>query len=198
MKIICVANNYGQAGAENQRPVIYIKPDSTLLKDGRPFFIPNTTESVGYGVELVVKVSRLGKCISERFAHRYYDMVTVGVGLTAMDLFEEAQSQGLPWTAAKAFDGSSAIGKWVNRHEVSNPENIPFRLEVDGKEVQAGQSADMLHSVDKVIAYVSQFMTLKIGDIIFTGTPVDGGTLAIDQHMTGWLDDQRLLDFNIK
>ncbi len=198
MKIICVANNYGHAGDENQRPVIYIKPDSTLLKDGRPFFIPSTTETVGYGAELVVKVSRLGKCISERFAHRYYDMVTVGVGLTALDLFEEAKIQGLPWTASKAFDGSSVVGKWVNRHELSNPANIPFHLEVDGEEVQAGQSVDMFHSVDKVIAYVSQFMTLKIGDIIFTGTPVAGGELAIDQHITGWLDDQRLLDFNIK
>ncbi|HXK75134.1 MAG TPA: fumarylacetoacetate hydrolase family protein [Bacteroidaceae bacterium] len=198
MKIICVANNYGQIETENQRPSIYIKPDSTLLKDGRPFFIPSCTGTVGYGVELVVKISRLGKCIAERFAHRYYDMVTVGVGLTALDLFEEAKSQGQPWTISKAFDGSAVIGQWVNLQELTDTKNIPFRLEVDGQPVQGGQSADMLHTVDQVIAYISQFMTLKIGDIIFMGAPVSGGTLAIDQHMTGWLDNQRLLDFKIK
>ncbi len=204
MKIIAVGMNYDQHNKElghtlvNKEPVIFLKPDSALLKDGKPFFIPDFSKRVDYETELVVRICRLGKNIAPRFAHRYYDAVTVGIDFTARDLQSEYREKGLPWELCKGFDNSAAIGAFVPMDRFADIQNLQFSLEIDGKEVQHGNTADMLFKVDEIIAYVSQFMTLKIGDLIYTGTPVGVGPVSIDQHLQGFLEGEKLLDFYIR
>ncbi len=181
-----------------QEPVIFMKPDSALLKDSKPFFIPDFSEQVDYETELVVRINRLGKNISERFAHRYYDAVTVGIDFTARDLQKKFRSEGKPWELCKGFDSSAAIGDWISIDRFNNIQDIHFHLDIDGKTVQTGHTRDMLFSVDKIIAYVSQFCTLKIGDLLFTGTPVGVGPVNIDNHLEGYLENEKVLDFYIR
>jgi 2-keto-4-pentenoate hydratase/2-oxohepta-3-ene-1,7-dioic acid hydratase in catechol pathway len=204
MKIIAVGMNYAEHNKElhstliNKEPVIFTKADSALLKDGKPFFIPDFTQRCEYETELVLRICRLGKNISKRFAHRYYDAVTVGIDFTARDLQERFRRDGLPWELSKAFDNSAVIGNWVPMTAVADIQNVNFHLDIDGQTVQKGWSGNMLFGVDTLIEYVSKFMTLKIGDLLFTGTPVGVGPVAIGQHLTGYLEEQKVLDFNVR
>ena len=177
-----------------EEPVIFLKADSALLKDGKPFFIPDWAERFDYEAELVVRICRLGKGIPLRFAHRYYDAFTVGIDFTARDLQQRARSQGLPWTICKGFDGSAMIGSWRPKTEG----DASFRLDINGKTVQQGCSADMLFSIDELISYLSRFFTLKTGDLIFTGTPVGVGPVSIGDHLEGYLEGEKVLDFHCR
>lgn len=205
MKIIAVGMNYAEHNKEldgalykPEEPVIFTKPDSALLKDGKPFFIPDFTQQCDYETELVVRICRLGKNIAPRFAHRYYDAVTVGIDFTARDMQRKFRKDGLPWELCKGFDGSAVVGDFIAKEELPAIQEIPFRLDINGETVQQGYSGDMIHSVDDIIAYVSRFFTLKIGDLLFTGTPVGVGTAEIGQHLQGYIQDRKVLDFNVR
>lgn len=176
-------------------PVIFLKADSALLNQGKPFFVPDWSERVDYEAELVVRICRLGKGIPQRFAHRYYDAVTVGIDFTARDMQQQARGEGLPWTICKGFDGSAVVGQFVPIPPVTENGGLRFRLDVNGQTVQQGNSADMLYSVDELIAYLSRFFTLRTGDLIFTGTPAGVGPVIIGDHLEGYLEKERLLDF---
>lgn len=205
MKIIAIGMNYQlhchelHAGeALPQEPVIFMKPDSALLKDGKPFFIPDFSEQVDYETELVVRINRLGKNIAERFAHRYYDAVTVGIDFTARDLQRKYRAEGKPWELCKGFDKSAAIGDWIPVERFKDIQQLNFHLDIDGKTVQRGYAGDMLFKIDQIIAYVSRFCTLKIGDLLFTGTPVGVGPVQVNNHLEGYLEDEKVLDFYIR
>jgi len=203
MKIIAVGRNYAEHIKElgnqgGKDPVIFMKPDSAILKDGKPFFIPDFSKEVHYETELVVRINRLGKNISTRFASRYYDALTVGIDFTARDLQRKFVGNGDPWELCKGFDSSAAIGTFVPVEQFADIQNLHFHLTIDDREVQRGCTADMLFKVDEIISYVSQFVTLKIGDLLFTGTPVGVGPVAIGQHLQGYLENEKLLDFYIR
>lgn len=205
MKIIAVGMNYARHNRElgeiheNREPVIFMKPDSALLKDGKPFFLPDFSKEVHYETELVVHICRLGKHIAPHFASRYYDAVTVGIDFTARDLQRSFREQGYPWELSKGFDNSAVIGDFVPLAEVGGDiQNLNFCLNIDGQTVQQGCTADMLFRVDDIVAYVSRFMTLKIGDLLFTGTPVGVGPVSIGQHLQGYLEERKLLDFYVR
>ena len=205
MKIFAVGMNYVLHNKEldgtlykPEAPVIFTKADSALLKDGKPFFIPDWSERVDYETELVVRICRLGKGIPARFAHRYYDAVTVGIDFTARDWQERARANGLPWEICKGFDGSAVIGQWVEKEMLPDVQALYFHLDINGTTVQEGCSSDMLYKVDELIAYISTYFTLKTGDLLFTGTPVGVGPVKIDDHLEGWLEERKVLDFNCK
>ena len=205
MKIIAVGMNYAQHNKElghtqeNREPVIFMKPDSAILKDGKPFFVPDFSHEVHYETEVVVRICRLGKNIAPRFAHRYYDAVTVGIDFTARDLQRKFREAGNPWELCKGFDNSAAIGTFISLEQAGGDlQNLDFHLDIDGCEVQRGNTADMLFKIDDIIAYVSQFVTLKIGDLLFTGTPVGVGPVSIGQRLQGYLEGEKLLDFYIR
>ena len=204
MKILAVGLNYESHNLEMKRtfqskePVIFMKPESSQLKDGKPFFIPDFSDKIHYETEIIVKIDRLGKHIAEEFAHRYYEELTVGIDFTARDLQRNLKEKGLPWEIAKGFDNSAAIGSFVSKLEFENIQDINFHLDINSKTVQEGNTRDMIYSVDKIIAYISQFFTLKIGDLIFTGTPAGVGPVKIDDHLEGYVENRKLLDFNIR
>ena len=204
MKIFAVGLNYASHNKEMKRtfdssePVLFMKPDTALLKDGNPFFLPDFSDDVQYETELVVKVSRLGKNISERFAHRYYDEVTVGIDFTARDLQKKQKELGLPWEIAKGFDHSAAIGSFISMEAAGDLQGLSFHLDINGETVQSGNSREMIYTVDRIIAYISRFFTLKIGDLIFTGTPAGVGPVKINDHLQGYLKERKLLDFRVK
>lgn len=205
MKIIAVGMNYAQHNRElghtqeNREPVIFMKPDSAILKDGKPFFVPDFSHEVHYETEVVVRICRLGKNIAPRFAHRYYDAVTVGIDFTARDLQRKFRDAGNPWELCKGFDNSAAIGTFISLEQAGGDlQNLDFHLDIDGCEVQRGNTADMLFKIDDIIAYVSRFMTLKIGDLLFTGTPAGVGPVSVGQHLQGYLGGEKLLDFHIR
>ena len=204
MKILAVGLNYESHNLEMKRtfkssePVIFMKPESSQLKDGKPFFIPDFSNEIHYETEMVVKIDRLGKNIAEEFAHRYYNELTVGIDFTARDLQRNLKEKGLPWEIAKGFDGSAAIGSFVSKQEFANIQDINFHLDINSETVQKGNTRYMIYSVDKIIAYVSQFFTLKIGDLIFTGTPAGVGPVKINDHLEGYIENKKLMDFNIR
>lgn len=205
MKILAVGMNYIQHNKEldgtlykPESPVIFTKADSALLKDNKPFFIPDFMGQIDYETELVVRICRLGKTIPARFAHRYYDAVTVGIDFTARQLQKRLREEGLPWELCKGFDHSAAIGEWVGTDNIADIQNLHFHLDINGKKVQEGHSADMLFKVDELIAYISTYFTLKTGDIIFTGTPAGVGPVQIDDHLEGYIEDRKVLDFRCK
>lgn len=205
MKIFAVGMNYAEHNKEvdgtlykPEEPVIFTKADSSLLKDGKPFFLPEELGRIDYETELVVRVCRLGKSIPQRFAHRYYDAVTVGIDFTARDLQRRLRAEGKPWDLCKGFDGAAAIGSWVDIAKFRDIQAIHFRLDINGRTVQEGCSADMLYKVDELIAYISRWFTLKTGDLIYTGTPVGVGPVSINDHLTGWIEDRKVLEFNVK
>ena len=179
-------------------PVIFTKADSALLKDHKPFFIPDHLGSIEYEAELVVRICRLGKTISERFAHRYYDAVTVGIDFTARDLQTKLKAAGRPWELCKGFDGAAALGEWVPVDKFRDIQAIRFHLDINGQTVQEGCSSDMLYKVDEIIAYISRYFTLKTGDILYTGCPSGCGPVHIDDHLEGYLEDRKVLEFNCK
>ena len=203
MKIFCIANNYASHNKEaesalyrRKEPVFFMKPDSALLAGGTPFFLPDQLGETCVGIHLVVHICRLGKTIPERFAHRYWDMMTVGLDFTAATLLTEAQSQGLPWTMAKALDGSAVIGQWVERPQL--PEDIPFCLKVNGQPRQQGHSSEMLHSIDKMVSRLSETFTLKQGDLLFTGTLAGERPIQIGDSLEGTLADKTVLTCRCK
>ena len=205
MKIIAVGMNYAQHNKElghtqeNSEPVIFMKPDSAILKDGKPFFVPDFSHEVHYETEVVVRICRLGKNIAPRFAHRYYDAVTVGIDFTARDLQRKFREAGNPWELCKGFDNSAAIGTFISLEQAGGDlQNLDFHLDIDGCEVQRGNTTDMLFKIDDIRAYVSRFMTLKIGDLLFTGTPAGVGPVSVGQHLQGYLGGEKLLDFHIR
>lgn len=205
MKIFAVGMNYIMHNKEldgtlykPESPVIFTKADSSLLKDKKPFFIPDDLGQIDYETELVVRICRLGKSIPQRFAHRYYDAVTVGIDFTARELQRKLREAGQPWDLCKGFDGAAAIGDWMSVEKFRDIQNIRFRLDVNGNTVQQGFSGDMLFKVDELIAYISRYFTLKTGDIIYTGTPVGVGPVKIDDHLEGYLEDYKVLEFNCK
>ena len=205
MKIFAVGLNYTQHNKElnetlykGEVPVIFTKADSSLLKDGKPFFVPDDMGRIDYETEIVVRICRLGKAIPARFAHRYYDAVTVGIDFTARELQAELRKKGLPWEMCKGFDGAAAIGEWVSVEKFRDVQALQFHLDINGKTVQEGRTSDMLFKIDEIIEYISKYFTLKTGDIIYTGTPVGVGPVNINDHLTGYIEDRKVLEFNIK
>jgi 2-keto-4-pentenoate hydratase/2-oxohepta-3-ene-1,7-dioic acid hydratase in catechol pathway len=204
MKIFAIGLNYASHNKEMKRtfvseePVLFMKPDTALLKDGKPFLLPDFSDEMHYETEIVVKVNRLGKTIAERFAHRYYDEITVGIDFTARDLQRKQKEMGLPWEIAKSFDNSAAIGEFISKSEFEDIQDINFHLDINESTVQQGNTKDMIYTVDRIISYISRFFTLKIGDLIFTGTPAGIGPVNINDHLQGYIEDRKLLDFNVK
>ena len=205
MKIFAVGWNYLNHNKEMNRallpkePVLFMKPDTALLKDGKPFFLPPFSDRIEYETERVVRISRLGKNIAPRFAHRYYDAVTVGIDFTARDLQARLRAEGSPWEISKGFDGSAVVGDFIPVDEVAgNLQDLHFSLRIDGKEVQRGHTADMIFPVDEMIAYISRFYTLRMGDLLFTGTPEGVGPVAIGNRLQGYLGERQLLDFHVR
>ena len=205
MKIFAIGMNYAQHNKEldgtlykPETPVVFTKADSALLKDRKPFFVPDFMGRIDYETELVVRISRLGKGISQRFAHRYYDVVTVGIDFTARDLQQKLRTQGLPWELCKGFDGSAALGEWLPIEPFRSVDALHFHLDQNGKTVQEGCTSDLLFKVDELIAYISCFFTLKTGDLIYTGTPAGVGPVAIGDYLEGYLEDQKVLEVRCK
>ena len=203
MKIIAVGMNYAdhivELGSERpKQPVLFMKPDSALLKNNKPFFLPDFSEEIHYETELIVKIDRLGKNISEKFASRYYSSVGLGVDFTARDIQRKAREEGMPWELCKAFDGSAVISEFVPLEQFSGKESLQFHLDINGETVQRGDTKDMIFNINQIIAYASQFFTLKIGDIIFTGTPVGVGSVSINDRLQGYLEGQKMFDFMVK
>lgn len=204
MKIFAIGLNYPSHNQEMGRmmrsedPVLFMKPDTALLQGGKPFFLPDFSEEIHYEAELVVKIDRLGKNIEERFAHRYYNEVTIGIDFTARDLQQKQKDLGLPWEIAKSFDQSAAVGTFLPKSELTGIDQAGFHLDLNGERVQEGDTRHMIWSVDKIISYISRFFTLKIGDLVFTGTPSGVGPVKINDHLQGYIDDRKLLDFRVK
>lgn len=208
MKILGVGFNYREHTAEatdlgidlpqQPEPLFFHKGDA-LLKQGMPFFLPDMGSRIDYEAELVVQICRVGKCIDERFAHRYYQHITLGIDFTARDLQRAAIAEGKPWLSAKVFDGSAVVGCWIDKEALGYPERpIPFALRHNGLEVQRSDSSYMIHSIDQLIAYISRYQTLRMGDLIFTGTPTGTGPVAIGDRLEGYLGEERVLELTIK
>jgi len=203
MKIICIGRNYVAHAKEldneiPDEPVIFLKPDSALLRNNDPFFIPGFSNEIHHEIELVVRICRLGKNIERRFAHRYYKELGLGIDFTARDLQDKLKAKGLPWEKAKAFDKAAALGNTFIPKENLALSAIKFRLDINGSTVQSGDSALMIFPIDEIIEQVSKYFTLKIGDLIFTGTPAGVGPVHIGDRLEGYLEGQKLLDFMIK
>jgi len=203
MKIICIGLNYRQHAIEMGRPfpsepVVFLKPDSSLLKNNKPFFLPGFSRNIQYEAEIVIKIDKLGKSISKRFAHRYYNEITMGIDITARDIQNASSKEGLPWELSKCFDGSAPLGKFIPLKPAFEVDNIDFRLEKNGITVQQGNTSDLIFDVDRIIEYVSVFFTLKTGDLIFTGTPSGVGPMNKGDRLTGFIGDQKVIDFLIK
>ncbi len=204
MKIICIGRNFAEHAEElgNEKPstpVIFLKPDTALLRNNDPFFLPDFSKEIHHEIELVIKITRLGKNIQPKFAHKYYDEVGLGVDFTARDVQFELRKKGLPWEKAKSFDSSAAISKkFISKSELGDLNNLNFHLKKNGEKVQIGNTNQMIFSIDEIICYVSKYFTLKIGDLIYTGTPSGVGKVKINDELSGYLEDHKLFDFKIK
>jgi len=203
MKIICIGQNYLEHikelnSAIPDEPVFFLKPDTALLLANKPFYIPDFSNDIHYEVEIVLKINRLGKNISENFAHKYYDELTVGIDFTARDIQKIQKTKALPWEKAKGFDNAAPVGKFVSKDKLPSMNNLNFYLNINAKTVQKGNTSDLLFSFDKIISFISQFITLKIGDLIFTGTPVGVGAVNINDKLEAFLEEEKLLAFEIK
>lgn len=203
MKIVAIGRNYAEHIAELKNevpdePVIFFKPDTAILRNNEPFYYPDYTRDVHHEVELILRISREGKNINAKFAHKYYDGIGLGIDFTARDLQAKAKAKGLPWALAKGFNGSAPISEFLPVDQFPDLQKINFRLEVNGETKQQGNSEMMLHPFGNIIAYVSRFITLKTGDIIFTGTPAGVGPVQIGDRLEGYVEDRKLLDFEVK
>tara|TARA_B100000401_G_scaffold278697_1_gene190291 strand:- start:393 stop:1007 length:615 start_codon:yes stop_codon:yes gene_type:complete len=204
MKIICIGRNFADHAEElgNDKPsapVIFLKPDTALLRNNDPFFIPDFSKEIHHEIELVIKITRLGKNIQPKFAHKYYDEIGLGIDFTARDVQFELREKGLPWEKAKAFDSSAAVSKkFISKSELGDLTNLSFYLEKNGEKVQIGNTNQMLFTIEEIICYVSKYFTLKIGDLIYTGTPSGVGKVEINDELSGYLEDRKLFDFKIK
>jgi 2-keto-4-pentenoate hydratase/2-oxohepta-3-ene-1,7-dioic acid hydratase in catechol pathway len=203
MKIICVGRNYSAHIQEldNQRPdepILFLKPDSAILLKKNPFFIPDFSDDVHFEVEILVKINKIGKHIDRKFAHKYYDEIGLGIDFTARDLQKKLKEKGLPWEKAKSFDGSAVIGNFLPKSAFESLDAINFRLEKNEKEVQNGNTSSMLWNIDALIEYISKYFTLKIGDVIFTGTPSGVGKVEPNDVLTGFIEDKELFSVKVK
>jgi 2-keto-4-pentenoate hydratase/2-oxohepta-3-ene-1,7-dioic acid hydratase in catechol pathway len=203
MKIICIGMNYYEHIQELKheipsKPVFFLKPETALLVKNRPFFLPDFSQDVQYELEVVVKISKVGKHILPRFAHTYYQEIGLGIDFTARDLQQECIQKGLPWEAAKSFDFSAAVGSFVSKETYKSVDNLNFSLFLNGRQVQQGNTAAMVYKINELISYVSQFLTLKTGDLLFTGTPRGVGKVAINDRLTAFLEGKELMNFGVK
>lgn len=203
MKIICIGRNYSDHAKEMHadvptEPVFFLKPDTALLKDGQDFYYPDFTQDVHYECELVVRIDKVGKNITEKFAHKYYSQIGLGLDFTARDLQQKCKEKGLPWELGKAFDQSAALGNIFLDKETLPMESLSFELRKNGVLVQSGNSSEMIFNIDRIIAYISQYITLKTGDLIYTGTPAGVGPLAIDDLLEGFIEGKKIFSFSIK
>jgi 2-keto-4-pentenoate hydratase/2-oxohepta-3-ene-1,7-dioic acid hydratase in catechol pathway len=203
MKIIAIGRNYAEHAKELNNPVptspvIFMKPDTAILKDNKPFYHPDFSQDIHHEIEVVLKISKEGKHISEKFAANYYDEIGLGVDFTARDIQSRHKEKGLPWELAKAFDGSAPISNFIPKAELGDLYNLSLRLDVNGETKQDGNTKDLLFSFERLIAFVSQYITLKKGDLIFTGTPAGVGKVNVGDHLEGYLDNNKLLDFYVK
>ncbi len=203
MKIVCIGRNYADHIEElnNERPdepVVFIKPDTTVGQSNTPFYLPDFSSAIHHEIELIVRINRIGKHIQEKFASKYYDQISVGIDFTARDLQAQLKAKGLPWEKSKSFDGATVLGKWVDKTSFKNLQNLDLELTNNGKVVQKGNTAMMLYTVDQLIAYVSQYFTLKIGDVLFTGTPAGVAAVAQEDVLEGYLEGQRLFTQKVK
>lgn len=203
MKIIAIGRNYIDHAKElnnpvPEKPVFFMKPESAILRNNKPFFYPDFSENIHYETEIIIKINRLGKHISEKYAHRYYDEIGIGIDFTARDLQSKAKEKGLPWEIAKAFDGSAPLSEFLPVSNFKDINDLNFSLKINKKIVQEGNTKNMIFSYNKIIAYVSQFITLKIGDLIFTGTPAGVGQVFLNDRLEVYIEDQKMMDFLVK
>ena len=203
MKIICIGRNYLKHAREMDsavptEPIFFLKPESAIIKKNKPFFIPDFSEEIHHEVELVLQICRLGKSITPEFAHRYYDKVGIGIDFTARDIQRKCKENGLPWEKAKAFDGAAPLGKFVEKENLGDVDNIDFKLEINENTLQHGNTKDLIFPFDELIAYVSRFFTLKTGDLIFTGTPEGVGAVNRNDELKAYINNELLLDFIVK
>jgi acylpyruvate hydrolase len=203
MKILCIGRNYADHITElnNERPtepVLFLKPDSAILRNNDPFYLPDFSNDIHYEVEIVLKISKIGKNIEAKFAHKYYDEVGIGIDFTARDLQSKLKEKGLPWEKAKAFNGSAPVSNFVNKEELGDLKNLKFNLKINGQTRQSGNTAMMLWNFDEIIAEMSRYFTLKKGDLIFTGTPAGVGKVNIGDNLVASIGDDEMLNFEIK
>jgi len=203
MKLICIGRNYTEhikelANEKPTEPVVFLKPDTAILLKNQPFFIPDFSNDVHHEVEILVKITRVGKYIDKKFAHKYYDEIGLGIDFTARDLQEQLKSKGLPWEKAKGFDGAAVIGTWFPKSNFKNVDDINFSLQKNNVEVQKGNTSHMMWKIDEIIEYVSKYFTLKIGDIIFTGTPAGVSKVEPNDQLKGFIENQEALTLTIK
>ncbi|MGB1240891.1 MAG: fumarylacetoacetate hydrolase family protein [Chitinophagales bacterium] len=203
MKIFCIGRNYVDHAKElnnpvPKKPLVFSKPQTALVRENRPFFYPEFSKNIHHEIEIVLKVCRLGKHIAPKFAHKYYNEVTLGIDFTARDIQSQLKAKGHPWLLAKGFDGSAPIGKWLSIEEIGDVNNIDFSMTKNEEIIQAGNTKDLIFDFDYLITYISQFFTLQIGDLIFTGTPAGVGPVVIGDKLEGFVGEQKLLECNIK
>jgi 2-keto-4-pentenoate hydratase/2-oxohepta-3-ene-1,7-dioic acid hydratase in catechol pathway len=203
MKLICIGRNYADhiKELENENPtdpVVFLKPDTSILLKKQPFFIPDFSDDVHHEVEVLVKINKVGKHIAKKFAHKYYDEIGLGIDFTARDIQAQLKVKGLPWEKAKAFDGAAVIGEWLSKTEFKNINNLNFSLKKNDVVVQNGNTSLMLWKIDEIIEYVSKYFTLKIGDIIFTGTPAGVGRVITNDRLKGFIEDKQLFSITVK
>ncbi|MDC3388284.1 fumarylacetoacetate hydrolase family protein [Flavobacteriaceae bacterium] len=203
MKIICIGRNYTEhieelANEKPLEPVVFLKPDTSILLKKQPFFIPDFSNDVHYEVEVLVKIDRIGKHIDSKFSHKYYNEIGLGIDFTARDLQSKLKEKGLPWEKAKSFDGAAVIGSWVDKTKFESIDSLNFHLNKNEKKVQIGNTQNMLWKVDEIIAYVSKYFTLKIGDVIFTGTPSGVGRVEKNDVLSGFLEEEQLFSIKVK
>lgn len=203
MKIIAIGRNYAEHAKEldnpiPDNPVIFLKPDTAVLKDNKPFYIPDFSSDIHYELEVVLKICKEGKHVSEKFAHKYFEEIGLGIDFTARDIQTAHKAKGLPWELAKAFDHSAAISNFVPKTEIGDIYDLPFRLKINGETKQNGNTRHILFSFEKIISFVSRYITLKKGDLIFTGTPEGVGRVSQGDRLEAWLKEQQLLNFEIK
>ncbi|MFL0352344.1 fumarylacetoacetate hydrolase family protein [Xanthomarina sp. GH4-25] len=203
MKLICIGRNYTDhiKELENEKPtdpVVFLKPDTAILLKKQPFFIPDFSEDVHHEVEVLVKINKVGKHIAKKFAHKYYDEIGLGIDFTARDLQAKLKEKGLPWEKAKAFDGAAVVGNWMSKSNIDNVNNISFSLEKNGEVVQTGNTSHMLWKIDELIEYISKYFTLKIGDIIFTGTPAGVGRVNAEDKLVGFIENKQMFSITVK
>lgn len=203
MKIFAIGQNYIEHNKEMNsanpaEPIVFMKADTAALRDNKPFFLPDFSKEIHYETELIIKFNRIGRNISPRFAHRYYDEIGLGVDFTARDLQKRLKQEGKPWEISKAFDNSAVIGSFIPKEVIADIQNIDFHLDLNGNIVQQGNSKDMIFPVSELIAYISKFFTIKIGDILYTGTPVGVGKVSIGDRLQGYVFDKKMFDFQVK
>jgi len=203
MKIICIGRNYAEHAKEMNspvpsEPVVFMKPDTALIKDSKPFYYPDFSKDIHHEVELVIKISKTGKHIAPEFAHKYYEEIGIGIDFTARDIQAKCKEKGLPWEKAKSFDGSAPVGGFLPKEKLGDLNAIAFHLDVNGKTVQRGNTKDLLFPFDVLLSHISQFVTLKQGDLVYTGTPEGVGPVKPGDRLTAYIGNEKLLEFDVK